>query len=235
MSDGAVSEGAVSEGRDATELARKVPSHETTYLRLRDMILYGQLAPGQPVTIQGLIGDLGAGMTPVREAIRRLATEGALLPQGNRRVSVPRLTASDLDQIGYARLAIEPRLAQLAANHASPKLLARLEDLDAEVDRTVSIGDVGGYLASNHAFHFALYESAGAGVLLDMAQSLWLRFGPSLRVVTQLSGRANLPDSHKGIVMALRAGNGAAAGAALRADIEIGLGHVRDAVEANAL
>lgn len=34
---------------------RKIPSHEVTYARLRDMILFGHLAPGQPVTIQGLI------------------------------------------------------------------------------------------------------------------------------------------------------------------------------------
>ena len=215
--------------------SRKVPSHEVTYARLRDMILYGQLAPGQPVTIQGLISDLGAGMTPVREAIRRLATEGALLPQGNRRVSVPRLSGSDLDQIAFARLAIEPRLASLAAVHASPALLAQLELLDAEVDRTVAAGDVTGYLTSNHAFHFALYGAAGAGVLLDMAQSLWLRFGPSLRVVTGLSGRASLPDSHKDIITALRAGDGAGAGAAMGRDIELGLGHVRAAISANTL
>jgi DNA-binding GntR family transcriptional regulator len=217
------------------DTARKVPSHETTYAQLRDMILYGQLAPGQPVTIQGLIADLGAGMTPVREAIRRLASEGALLPQGNRRVSVPRLSAADLDQIAFARLAIEPHLAERATAHITPQILARLSALDAEVDRTVMSGDISGYLTSNHAFHFALYAAAGAGVLQDMAQSLWLRFGPSLRVVTQLSGRANLPDSHKDIISALRAGNGTAAAAAMRHDISIGLGHVRDAISANAL
>ena len=60
---------------------RKIPTHEVTYARLRDMILFGLLEPGAPVTIQGLINDLGAGMTPVREALRRLAAEGALLPQ----------------------------------------------------------------------------------------------------------------------------------------------------------
>jgi DNA-binding GntR family transcriptional regulator len=199
------------------------------------MILYGHLAPGQPVTIQGLIVDLGAGMTPVREAIRRLATEGALLPQGNRRVSVPRLTASDLEQIGFARALIEPRLAELAAQHASPQLLADLEDLDAEVDRAVLAGDISAYLTANHAFHFTLYAAAGAGVLLDMAQSLWLRFGPSLRVVTGLSGRASLPDSHKDIITALRAGDGAGAGAAMARDIQLGLGHVRDAIKGKAL
>ena len=64
------------------EDGRKVPTHEVAYGRLRDLILFGHLEPGQPVTIQGLTGDLGAGMTPVREAIRRLTAEGALSLQG---------------------------------------------------------------------------------------------------------------------------------------------------------
>ena len=84
--------------------SRKIPSHEVTYARLRDMILFGHLAPGAPVTIQGLIADLGAGMTPVREAIRRLTAEGALLPQGNRRVAVPQLSAEPLEHVAFARL-----------------------------------------------------------------------------------------------------------------------------------
>lgn len=212
----------------------KIPTHEVTYARLRDMILYGELAPGQPVTIQGLIADLAAGMTPVREAIRRLAAEGALLPQGNRRVSVPRLSLADLEQLAFVRLMIEPRLAQMAAVHITDDLLALLENLNAEVDRTVAAGDVQGYLQSNHAFHFTLYAAAEAGVLLDMAQSLWLRFGPSLRVVTQLSGRASLPDSHLDIIEALRAGRGDVAATALARDIELGVGHVRDAMTGKA-
>mgnify|MGYP000979433953 CR=1 FL=1 len=102
--------------------SRKIPTHELTYARLRDMILFGVLAPGQPVTIQGLIADLGAGMTPVREAIRRLTAEGALLPQGNRRVTVPRLLGSDLEQVAFARLTLEPRLAELATAAVTPTL-----------------------------------------------------------------------------------------------------------------
>ena len=107
---------------------RKIPSHEVTYARLRDMILFGHLAPGAPVTIQGLIAELDAGMTPVREAIRRLTAEGALLPQGNRRVAVPELSAEMLEQVAFARLAIEPRLAELAALRLTTAQIDRLED-----------------------------------------------------------------------------------------------------------
>jgi DNA-binding GntR family transcriptional regulator len=207
--------------------SRKIPTHELTYARLRDMILFGVLAPGQPVTIQGLTADLDAGMTPVREAIRRLAAEGALLPQGNRRVTVPKLTLADLEQVAFARLTIEPHLAERAAAAVTSELIARLEALDAQVDAAIAAGSVQDYLQSNHAFHFALYEAAGAGVLLDMARSLWLRFGPSLRVVTSEAGAASLPDSHKEALGALRAGDAAAVGLAMQRDITQGIEHVR--------
>jgi DNA-binding GntR family transcriptional regulator len=210
---------------------RKIPSHEVTYARLRDMILYGHIAPGAPVTIQGLIADLGAGMTPVREAIRRLTAEGALLPQGNRRVAVPHMTAGLLDQVAFARLTIEPRLVELAAVHLTPGLIDRLQAIDNAVDRAIGAGNIPAYLEANHAFHFALYEASNAAVLVDMARSLWLRFGPSLRVVCAQYGSGFLPDRHSEAVAAMRAGNTAAMVEAMRRDIADGVEQVRLAIE----
>jgi DNA-binding GntR family transcriptional regulator len=209
---------------------RKIPSHEVTYARLRDMILYGHLAPGAPVTIQGLIADLGAGMTPVREAIRRLTAEGALLPQGNRRVAVPQLSADLLDQVAFARLAIEPRLAALAAPRLRPAQIDRLEAIDTKVSRAIEGGRLSDYLAANHAFHFALYEAAEAPVLLDLARSLWLRAGPSLRAVMARYGREAAPDLHREALAAMRAGDAAALAAAIERDIQQGVDHVRQAL-----
>ncbi len=209
---------------------RKIPTHEITYARLRDMILFGLLEPGAPVTIQGLINDLGAGMTPVREALRRLAAEGALLPQGNRRVTVPRVNSALLDQIAFARLTIEPHLAELAAAHLTPALIARLEALDAQVDAAIRAGDITAYLQSNHAFHFALYEASNAPVLVDMARSLWLRFGPSLRIVVARGGALALPDQHGLALSAMREGDGVGLARALRDDILQGVDQVRTAL-----
>lgn len=210
---------------------RKIPTHEVTYARLRDMILYGVLEPGQPVTIQGLINDLGAGMTPVREAIRRLAAEGALLPQGNRRVTVPRLTQGLLDQIAFARLTIEPRLAELAAANLTSALKAKLDQADAAVDAAIQSGEISAYLQANHAFHFALYEASNAPVLVDMARSLWLRFGPSLRIVIAKGGALALPDRHVEARAAMEAGDAAALARAIHSDIAQGVEQVRLALE----
>jgi DNA-binding GntR family transcriptional regulator len=209
---------------------RKIPSHEVTYARLRDMILFGHLAPGAPVTIQGLIADLGAGMTPVREAIRRLTAEGALLPQGNRRVAVPQLSPEMLDQVAYARLAIEPKLAELAGARLSSAQIDRLEAIDAAVNRAIEAGDLPDYLAANHAFHFALYEAAEAPVLLDLARSLWLRAGPSLRAVIDRYGREAAPDLHREALAAMRAGDAKALARAIEQDIQQGVDHIRQAL-----
>lgn len=210
---------------------RKIPTHEVTYARLRDMILYGVLAPGQPVTIQGLIKDMGVGMTPVREAIRRLAAEGALLPQGNRRVTVPRLTPALLDQIAFARLTIEPKLAGMASAHVTPALLAQLRDLDRPIYDAIKAHDIQAYLQNNHAFHFALYEASGAGVLVDMARSLWLRFGPSLRVVVAQGGALALPDLHVEALAAMKRGDAAGLALSIERDIAQGVDQVRLALD----
>ena len=207
--------------------ARKIPTHETTYGALRDMILFGHLAPGQPVTIQGLISDLGAGMTPVREAIRRLTAEGALLPQGNRRVSVPHLTPATVDQIAFARLSIEPELVRLASARLTPALIETLTRMDDRITGAIKGGNVHDYLEGNHAFHFTLYEASNAPVLVDIARSLWLRFGPSLRVVCARFGATGLPDLHVEALAAMRVGDSAKLAAAIERDISQGIDQVR--------
>lgn len=74
------------------QVDHKMPEHQAVYEALRDGILLGRFAPGQPMTIQGLAEQFGVGMTPIREAIRRLTSESALETLGNRRVIVPILT-----------------------------------------------------------------------------------------------------------------------------------------------
>ncbi|MEI2687673.1 MAG: FCD domain-containing protein [Cypionkella sp.] len=101
-------------------------------------------------------------------------------------------------------------MAELAMPALTPALIEQLEAIDVAVDAAIRDDDLHAYLQNNHAFHFALYEAAGPGVLLDMARSLWLRFGPSLRVVSGRSGALTLPDGHKEALAAMRAGNASA-------------------------
>lgn len=207
--------------RDAR--ATKLPAHESVYQTLRAQILFGEMAPGQPVTIQGLTDSLGAGMTPVREAIRRLISDGALIFQGNRRVSVPVLSADDLDQLIFIRKTIESDLARRAARRISPEVIAQLEQIDGQLDTAISNGDVEGYLRGNYQFHALFYAQADAPILVDFADRLWLRFGPSLRVVCGRFGTQSLPDRHKDMLNALRVRDIEAAAVAMADDVDQGM------------
>ena len=206
----------------------RLPAHELVYRRLRDMVLFGELVPGQPVTIQGLTETLGAGMTPVREALRRLIAEGALAFQDNRRIIVPVLQAADLDQLTAARVALEPLLARRAAARCDAAELRRLTATDGRLDRAISKGDVHGYLVENHRFHAEMNAIAGAPILTDLVAGLWLRFGPSLRVVCGQFGTLSLPDRHKDLLDALGTRDPEAAATAMEADVVQGMEQIRD-------
>ena len=205
----------------------KRPEHQAVYRQIRDMIMFGILVPGQAVTIQGLVDLIGGGMTPVREAIRRLTAEGALEIGENRRVTVPEMTLTTLDEIAFARLAIEPRLTELAARRMSDACLDALVEFDEEIDAAIASGNVERYLEYNYRFHFRLYDQADAPVLRRMSQSLWLQSGPALRIVCGRYGTANLPDKHDEALTALREGDPAHAAQAIGDDIRQGLGQVR--------
>lgn len=188
------------------------------------------MAPGQAITIQGLTESLGAGMTPVREAIRRLISDGALVFKGNRRVSVPQLSAGDVQELIYARKSIESELTKRAAARMTPQCLDHLIAVDGQLDKAIEAGDVGGYLERNHAFHELIYAQADAPILTDLVDRLWLRFGPSLRVVCGRFGTQNLPDRHKEMLTALRNRDGDAAAQAMLHDVEQGMQMVSDAL-----
>ncbi len=202
------------------------PAHEQVYQKLREQILFGEMAPGQAVTIQGLTASLGAGMTPVREAIRRLISDGALVFQGNRRVSVPHLTAHDIEQINYLRKSIESELTRRATARLVTADIMRLSSIDKALDNAIENGNIEGYLRRNFEFHETLYAQADAPVMAELADRLWLRFGPSLRVVCGRFGTQSLPDRHKDVLGALERGDPEEAAQAIALDVEQGMEQV---------
>ncbi|MFV2051227.1 GntR family transcriptional regulator [Aliiroseovarius sp. YM-037] len=213
---------------------RKLPTHELVYRKIRERILFGELQPGQAVTIQGLVAELGAGMTPVREAIRRLTAEGALEFLGNRRACVPELTEEQLEELSFARLAIEPRLSQIATGKMTAADIDKLTDIDNALNEAIDAGDVRGYLQHNYRFHATLYRLSDAKILIAMANALWLRVGPSLRVVCGQIGTYNLPDKHEEALAAMRAGDADAVADAIAEDLRQGHEQIRLSFARNA-
>ncbi|MGB7240582.1 MAG: GntR family transcriptional regulator [Sulfitobacter sp.] len=209
----------------------KQPVHQSVYEQLRTRVLFGELAPGQAVTIHGLTQELGVGMTPIREAIRRLISDGALTMQGNRRVSVPVLTAGCVDQLDFMRQNLEPQLARLAAERMTPPDLAGLRDHDNALNQAIATGDIPNYLRQNYRFHATLYACADAPILEAIVDRLWLRFGPSLRVVCGRWGTMSLPDKHMDLLGTLERGDAEAAAKAMAEDVHQGMLQIRSSLD----
>ena len=208
-------------------LSQKIPVHEQVYRRLREKILYGELAPGQAVTIYGLVDELDVGMTPVREAIRRLTAEGALTFQGNRRVCLPEIRQQDFTDLIFVRRMIEPKLAVLGAAKATEAIIDEMRAIDDKINLAITQGNVGDYMKYNHQFHFTLYACAQSDLLYGLVSTLWLRYGPLYRVISGKWGTAQLADCHDETIAALMGGNADAVGKAILEDIEQGFGIVQ--------
>jgi len=199
---------------------------------LREALITGRIRPGRPMTLRGLAGTLGVSPMPVREAIRGLAAERALDVSPSGRISVPRLDTRRIGEILEARALLETHAAVLALPHLDRPTIDRLAAIDDRIDASLSDGDVDSYMQLNHAFHFTLYECSGSDVFLPLIESIWLRFGPFMRMVYGRLGTTGLVDHHKAAITAARLGDAEALTEAIRADIAEGMGLIGQAIGA---
>jgi DNA-binding GntR family transcriptional regulator len=207
-----------------------VTTHESVYRGLRNRILFGGFLPGSAVTLRGLAEDMGVSPMPIREAVRRLIAERALKMQDNRRVLVPPMTQETFEQIVFARKTLEPELAARAMDRIGPPEIRRIAAHDKAVDRAMAMGDVHGYMENNYRFHFAIYERAGADTLLALVESVWLQFGPFMRMAYNRWGTSDLEDQHQAAIAALERRDRKALRAAIAADASQGMSFIGEAV-----
>ncbi len=198
--------------------------NEATYRALKEKILFGGLLPGKSITLRGLAEQLNVSPTPVRETVRRLISERALVMHDNRRVSIPTLNRTSYNEIRLARALLEPELAGLAYPNIDKACIRQLESIDRETDLALDRGDIEGYMRGNYNFHCTIYKRADSEVILALIDSLWLQFGPFMRQVCGRFGTASLDDQHHAAIDALNSGNIIAFKNAIRLDVEQGMG-----------
>ena len=206
-------------------------SHETqrewVYHRIRLGLMAGRYQPGDRVTIAQLTDSLGVSMTPVREALHRLAAEGALELNPNRSVLVPKLSLEEVLAIREIREQIEGFAARRAAVNISDAQVARLARIGSALAAARARADAPRIMRLNENFHFTLYEAAGIRVLTDVIAVLWLRSAPSLNLLFRPENIGRYPLSkqnrhNQDLLRALSAGDGRAAARAVVAEIALG-------------
>lgn len=199
------------------------PAHDRVYRSLRTAIMYGELAPGSALTIRGIGEKFSVSMTPAREAVRRLAAEGALMMSASGRVSTPELSNDRIEELAAIRALLEPELGCRALPRAHIALIDRLQSINVTVAEAVAKKDAVGYIRTNLEFHRTLYLRAQAPAMLAMAENVWLQLGPTMRKLYGKLNRTEVPPNHRSIVAALRAGDEPGLRLALRTDVTHGL------------
>ncbi|WP_350333215.1 GntR family transcriptional regulator [Coralliovum pocilloporae] len=210
------------------------PVHQQTYSALRERILFGGFEPGKPVTLRGLADDLDVSLMPVREAVRRLIAERALELHGNRRVSIPTMTGQRFREILLSRGLLEPELALQALPRITDHDIDDLRQIDDHIDISMANGDTEGYMRGNYLFHSRLYAHSQSQVIHGLVDSLWLQFGPFMRLVYGRHGLTDLVDYHKEALQALRLRDAMALRSAIAEDIRQGMHYIGDALSADS-
>lgn len=198
-------------------------AHDRVYRALRSRLMHGELDPGAAVTLRGLGREYGVSMTPAREAVRRLAAEGALSVTSSGRVTAPDPPHERIEELTALRALLEPELAARALPRAHLALIDRLRAINARVSESIAKQDAVGYIRTNLEFHRTLYLRAQAPAILAMAETVWLQLGPTMRRLYTTRNRTDLQKHHRSILAALASGDEAALRLAVRTDVTQGL------------
>ncbi|QWE17558.1 GntR family transcriptional regulator [Polynucleobacter sp. AP-Nino-20-G2] len=200
------------------------PLYEDVAERLREQIFAHELAPGSWLDEQSLAMQFGISRTPMREAIKVLASEGLVTTKMNKGAYVTQVDRRDLEQIFTVLSLLEGQAAKETAIKATEDQLTQLDNLHHRLEKAAADRDLEQFFEINVKFHDLVQEIAGNkwmnGVIEDLRKVLKLQRRDSL----SRSGRllSSLVE-HREILQAILKRDATAAEAAMRKHLAHGL------------
>jgi DNA-binding GntR family transcriptional regulator len=174
---------------------------------LRELVLTGEIPPGERVNEVELAHRLGISRGPLREAIRHLASEGLLVLVPNRGAHVPKADADEVRALFELRTALECAAAELAASRRTDDDVVKLREVCAESRRNYQAAVKFPYRL-DLAFHQALLDAARSPCIAEQVRLV------QQRVVLLRSGLRDDPphqnaslDDHDALVEAVATGD----------------------------
>lgn len=135
----------------------------------------GAILPGEALKQNYIARRLGVSSTPVREALRRLQTEGLVTHAENRGVTVSELSADDIEELYMLRAAMEGVAARLAARRRTENDLRVLEAILVETERLEFTPDNGASFAQlSRRFHDAVARAGSPEIVAPRIHQLWI-------------------------------------------------------------
>jgi DNA-binding GntR family transcriptional regulator len=208
----------------ATKLNKISPENLTTkvYQQIKEAIMAGRFQPGERLPIRQLAEKMGTGITPVREALLRLVSYGALEMKPAHPIAIPVLNKEKYLENRTIRIANEGLAAAEAALKINSRELKRLKKINEEMREMALAGRFEDSIARNYAFHIEVCKAADMPVLLEIIEILWLKIGPSLNILRSRdpeTGPRSKSSYHPQILEALEARDAEAARQAMELDL----------------
>jgi len=154
---------------------RRRPLHDEATERIRDLIVEGRLAAGEWINEAELCKQLQISRTPLREAIKVLATEGLVELVPRRGARVAQLSLRELTDLFEALAGVEGLAAELAAERISATDLEKLHELQASIEQSHKARNRLAYFHENHELHVAIVRCSGNSAIVDIHARLIAR------------------------------------------------------------
>lgn len=180
--------------------------------RLRQRIFAHELTPGTWIDEQKLAEQYGISRTPLREALKVLASEGLVELKPRRGCYVTEISPQDLDDIFPLMAMLEGRCASEAVSRAGPEDIGTLREIHERLEQSAREGKIDAFFEANQEFHRKIQELSGNRWLLSVIQDLRKVLKLSRLHSLSLEGRLQQSlEEHRTIMAAMEAGNPAAA------------------------
>jgi DNA-binding GntR family transcriptional regulator len=176
--------------------------------RLRQRIFAHELTPGTWIDEQKLAEQYGISRTPLREALKVLASEGLVDLRPRRGCYVTEISRQDMDDIFPLIALLEGRCAEEAVKRAKPSDVVALKAIHEQLESAAREGRIDAFFESNQEFHKKIQELAGNRWLLSVIQDLRKVLKLSRLHSLSLEGRLQQSlDEHRLIMAAFQAGD----------------------------
>lgn len=184
---------------------------------LRNMIIKGELTPDARIPVNELATEFGVSQTPMREALKVLAEEGLIELLPNRGARIVRYTVKEAAELFSVIASLESLAAELATARLTPDDLAALEHMHAAMRLYYNEGALELYFDLNSRIHETIMQLSGNDVLITTHAKLNARAARGRYTAILNHQRwTEAMDEHETLMLALRAGEPAAAAAIWR-------------------
>jgi DNA-binding GntR family transcriptional regulator len=200
---------------------------EVAYGLVREQILRGDLAPGGVIQQGQLARDLGISTTPLREALRRLMSDGLVELDAHRDARVTALTAEEARDLVELRRSLDPLAAGLAAERRTRADLETIRATAAELTPLRGRPNAE-ELGTHRRFHHAIYSASQNDLLVQTLDGLWDKADRYRRLALTVDrSQADLDRTeaeHQALVDAIAAGDAETAATVMRGHVDASLG-----------